>query len=149
MTWSLWIIASVLLFVVEIVTPGVFFFACLGLGALVAGLVVLISSSLWLPWLVFVGISLLSMYFIRPVARNLLRAGNHRTNVDSLIGRTALVVEPVQPPNLGMVRIEGELWRAESTDPLAANETVVVTSITGTRLIVARGRPAAGEQLVS
>lgn len=137
MTWSVWLTVAVILFVLEILTPGAFFFACLGIGALFASLVTLFALHQSLAWITFAVISLLSMYTIRPLARKFLQSGKPgKSNVDALIGQPAWVTEAINPPHLGMVKIEGEYWRAEAAEPVDAQTSVMVTAVSGTRLVV-------------
>jgi membrane protein implicated in regulation of membrane protease activity len=136
MSWSYWIIASIVLFVVEIITPGTFFFACLGLGALVAGLIFLLAPVSWLSWIIFSVVSLVSIYTIRPIAKKFLQVHSYKTNIDALIGHKAWVTEDIIPPNLGMVKVEGEMWRAEASERVDAGNYVEVLAIRGTRLEV-------------
>jgi len=136
MSVSSWVIVAVLCMVVEILTPGVFFFACLAIGAFCAGICGYLTASSWIMWVVFFCVSILSMYFIRPVARKLFKVTPRKSNVDSLIGMKACVVEKIDPPHLGMVKVEGELWKAESDKPVGKGSDVVVLSISGTRLKV-------------
>jgi len=138
MTWSMWLILSFLFFIVEIAGPGVFFFACLGIGALAGAAVSAIVAAYWLPWLAFVAVSLLSMYFIRPLAKKLLGTGHkpQKTNVDALIGQQALVIEDILPPHTGMVKVGGELWRASAAEPVAKNSYVEISAVQGTHLEV-------------
>jgi membrane protein implicated in regulation of membrane protease activity len=129
-------IAAVTLFLIEILTPGAFFFACLGIGAGVAGLTVFLNPPVWIPWIVFAVVSLLSIYTIRPLARRLFQPVESKTNVDALVGQKAWVSEAIQPPALGLVKVEGEVWRAQASDPIAAGEPVIIVSVLGTRLEV-------------
>ncbi|CAD5244809.1 NfeD family protein [Thermococcus camini] len=59
------------------------------------------------------------------------------TGPESLMGRTALVVEDLSPE--GVVKIDGELWKAECTNGTAkAGEGVRVVSVRGTKVLVER-----------
>lgn len=136
MIWSFWIMAAVVLFMIEILTPGAFFFACLGIGAVFAGLSTMLFPYPWLPWIAFAVISLLSIYTIRPFARKLFQPVEQRTNVDALIGQKAYVTEAIEPPHLGTVKVEGEIWRAEAKEKIAAGSSVAVVAVKGTRLEV-------------
>ena len=138
MTWSAWLIMSVVLLVVEILTPGTFFFACLSMGALVAGISATAAVPGWLPWIVFAVISLVSIYLIRPFAKRMFQQHRKKSNVDALIGEKAWVTEPINPPDNGMVKVEGELWRAEASEKIEAGVYVEVKSVKGTRLEVQR-----------
>lgn len=54
--------------------------------------------------------------------------------VETLIGRRAVVVSALAPE--GQVRLDGELWRARSAEPLAPGAGVVVRRIDGLTLDV-------------
>ncbi|MBN1622337.1 MAG: NfeD family protein [Endomicrobiales bacterium] len=137
MSWSYWIIVAVVLFIVEILSPGIFFFACLGIGALSAGVVTSMQPAFWIPWVVFLLVSLFSMYFIRPLAKKFFQPSElKKTNVDALLGQKAWVMEAIEPPNLGTVKIEGELWRAEATNDIEANIWVKIVEVKGSHLKV-------------
>ncbi|NJE09523.1 NfeD family protein [Thermococcus sp. MAR1] len=59
------------------------------------------------------------------------------TGPESLMGRTALVVEDLSPE--GVVKIDGELWKAECMNGTAkAGEGVRVVSVRGTKVLVER-----------
>jgi membrane protein implicated in regulation of membrane protease activity len=136
MSWSFWMISAVVLFLFEILTPGAFFFACLGIGAFFASLSVLLNPPVWFPWSVFAVVALISIYTLRPLARRLFVPVESKTNVDALIGQKALVTEAIHPPALGTLKVEGEVWRAESSEPIEAGAGVVIVAVRGTRLEV-------------
>jgi membrane protein implicated in regulation of membrane protease activity len=137
MYWQYWIISAVILVIIEILSPGVFFFACLGLGSLTAGLVELLNPPFWVPWLIFLITSIVSIYFVRPVAKKYFQPiKTEKTNVDALIGGKALVVEGINPPEFGTVKIDGELWRAESEEAVEAKKFVKITAVKGSHLEV-------------
>ncbi len=59
------------------------------------------------------------------------------TGPESLIGGTALVVEDLSPE--GVVKIGGELWRAECLNGVAERgESVRIISVRGTKVLVKR-----------
>lgn len=136
MYWSIWITGAIILFVFEMLTPGGFFFACLGIGALVAAVISVFAIPQWIQWVVFSAVSLVSIYTIRPIAMKYFQKGEHKSNVDSLIGKKALVTEAVNPPALGQVKIEGEIWRVEAGEKIESGEMVEITAVEGTRLKV-------------
>lgn len=77
-------------------------------------------------------------YALYPVLRFAYEA-DHRTRIEHLIGSKGTAVEPLAPT--GYVRVRGELWQArtERTDPdtaVTAGESVTVTAIDGTKLLV-------------
>ncbi|WP_342781715.1 NfeD family protein [Thermococcus aciditolerans] len=60
-----------------------------------------------------------------------------RAGPEGLIGRTALVVEDLSPE--GVVKLDGELWKAECLDGVAERgERVRIISVRGTKVLVER-----------
>lgn len=139
MTMSLfWLIAMVLFGVLEAVTVGLtsIWFA---LGAL-AGL---IASAAGAPVLVqivaFLGVSLIALGLVRPLAQRYVNDRKVATNADRVIGREAVVKEDID--NLkgqGQVTVSGVVWtaRSESDTPLPAGTRVRVLRIEGVKVIV-------------
>jgi membrane protein implicated in regulation of membrane protease activity len=125
----------------EMVTPGSFFLLPFGIGAGVAAILAFAGVSVAIEWLAFAAVSIGILFALRPLARRLDQAapaegiGSRR-----LIGRLGTVLEsiPPGPHNLGLVRVDREEWRAESAtgDPIDAEQTVRVTDVQGTRLLV-------------
>lgn len=136
--WILWCSFAVILFLVEIVTPGAFYFACLGLGALIAAAVSLFAVAWWGPWCVFLGGSIVLLFVSRPLAQRLTRGHAKPSNVDALLGQRALVTEAIDARKgaTGLVKIGGEMWRAEAKEPIATSTWVEVVAVEGTRVIV-------------
>lgn len=138
--WHAWIIAGVVLLIVEVVTPG-FVVACFGIGCLVAGLVSPLGVGLLWEIVVFCVASLVLLVTLRPlVARHLApKGGELKTNVDALVGKRGVVTEAIEPVrDTGRVLVGGDDWRAasEAEDPIAAATPVVVVRVDGARVIV-------------
>jgi len=61
-----------------------------------------------------------------------------KTNIDTIIGRTGVILAAVEPNHDGLVRVGNEEWRARAAGPLPEGETVVVTAVSGVTLTVAK-----------
>ncbi|MDQ0028226.1 NfeD family protein [Arthrobacter bambusae] len=136
--WALWLTVFLAFAVVEMLTLS-FFFIMLGAGALAALVADLAGADLWLQIVVLCIVSLLMIAFVRPIALKHLRKGpaEQRTNVDRLIGQSALVMEPVSA-TAGLVKIGGDVWSARSAaEIIDAGQTVHVTRIDGATAVVA------------
>ena len=131
-----WIILAVIFFIIEILTPGVFFFSCLGVGAILGGLITLVSSQWILPWLVFIFSSVIMIYFVSPAVKRLVKFEPKKSNVDALIGREAVVTQEIIPPKMGLVKVGGELWNAESSEKIEKDKKVEIVKIEGTHVVV-------------
>jgi membrane protein implicated in regulation of membrane protease activity len=112
--WLLWAIATVLLCVGELLTPGMFFLGPVALAALGAGIVALAGVGVLGQFLVFICGSIASVLFLRPIARRHLHMpAALRTGTAALEGTKAVVVRRVDA-NGGRVRIGGEEWSARA-----------------------------------
>jgi membrane protein implicated in regulation of membrane protease activity len=139
-TWRwVWLGAAVLFGIGEMATPGAFFLAPFGIGAVVAAALAFADAALGVQWAAFVGVSLVALIALRPLARRLDRDGaSDGVGSRRLIGKDGTVLEAIEPDHLGLVRVEREEWRAESADrgavPVGAR--VLITEVQGTRVIV-------------
>jgi membrane protein implicated in regulation of membrane protease activity len=113
--WLFWLIAAAILGVGEIATTGLFLAPFAG-GAVVAAIVTAAGAGMAIGLVAFLVVSLLLLAGLRPIARaHMHRPAALRTGTAALVGRTATVVERIDPDH-GSVRLEGELWRARSFD---------------------------------
>ena len=89
---------------------------------------------------VFLVISTLLLIFTRPAAAKFMNQKVERTNVDSLIGKHAVVTETVDNlKGTGRVQIGGADWKARSGEEsliLNKDEIVKVSRVDGVKLIV-------------
>jgi membrane protein implicated in regulation of membrane protease activity len=112
--WLIWAIAAVLLSVGEIFTPGLFFLGPVALGALAATVVALVGLGVAAQLLVFIGGSIATVAFLRPIARRHVHMpAALRTGTAALEGTKAVVLQRVDV-NGGRVRIGGEEWSARA-----------------------------------
>lgn len=135
----IWLGAAVLFGLGEMATPGAFFLAPFAIGAVVAAALAFADVPLAGEWAAFVGISLASLVALRPLARRLDRhGGSDGVGSRRLIGRHGTVLTAITPGELGVVRVDREEWRAESSDrsPIPEGAAVLVTEVQGTRVIV-------------
>lgn len=135
--WSAWFIFAVIFFIIEIITPSVFFFACLGLGALVASAVSYWTTIWWLPWIAFVLFSIIFVSVTRPLARRYLSKTYRPANVDALVGKRGIVIEEINPQTAaGLIKVDGEKWKAEAKEVIPINNWVKILKVEGTHLEV-------------
>jgi len=144
-TWRwIWLVAAVVLGVGEIATMG-FFLLPFALGALAAGVLAFAGAGIAIQFVVFAVVSVVVFIALRPLARRLDRSvPDHGVGSRRLIGAEAVVVAEIPAGEVGMVRIGGEEWRAESLTglPIGERTTVVVRAIRGTRAVVEPAGPS-------
>ncbi|MCL1893589.1 MAG: NfeD family protein [Holophagaceae bacterium] len=134
-----WLVLAIVLLLVEMLTPGIFYFACFSLGAFATTIIAMLEMPIWVEWSVFFAISLLAIFLVVPIARRWMKKiPNTPVGLDSLEGQVAHVVEDIDPVSgQGQVRLSnGAIWRAVSDASIAKGVSVEVIRVTGTRLQV-------------
>jgi len=133
-----WLIMTVLLLIMEMLTPGTFFMAALAMGTLAGGIVAfVVPATAWAPWLAFVVVAPITVAACRKVVTHLDKAPSPRFNADALVGQQAVVIQPIDATgSSGRVRVDSQEWRAVADRDIPAGETVKVKEIQGTRLWV-------------
>ena len=135
--WMWWGIAALVLAAIEIFTVDLVFIMAAA-GALAAGLVALAGFGVVAQFVVFIGVALVMIALVRPVALRHLRVPPEVTNVDALVGAEAVVLEQVDGRD-GRVKVGGEVWSARSSDSAVVHEpgtTVHVDKIAGATVLV-------------
>jgi len=140
MNWEaiFWLVAMVIFIAAEAMTVTLvsIWFA---LGALGAILVALLGGGLMLQVTVFLALAIVLLLCLRGLVRKHFTPRLTRTNVDSIIGSTGIVVTPVNNiAALGQVSIGGMEWSARSTNGshIPAGATVKVDRIEGVKVFV-------------
>ena len=137
----LWIVIMVLLLVVEALTMNLTTI-WLAVGALASIFFTLAGAGGVMQFGVFVVVSAVMVFFTRPLVKKYVAGKYQKTNSDSLVGRTARIIEPVNNSlETGTAFLDGKEWTVRSeVDGEVFNEgdIVVVREIEGVKLIVAR-----------
>lgn len=134
-----WVMVLLITLVIEAMTLGLttIWFSGGAVGALIAEI---FGANGYVQMAVFLVISLLLLYFTRPVAVKYFNKNRAKTNVDSLIGKRAIVTSAIH--NLqesGKVMVDGMEWTARSShssENFEKGQIVKVVSIKGVKLIV-------------
>lgn len=137
MSSTIWLIIFIILIFIELITAGLvsIWFA---VGALVSFIISYFTNSLFIQLSVFITVSVLVLIFTRPLIQKYFSKNIIKTNVNKLIGETAIVLEDVTKTNMGKVKIDGQIWSALNSEKgiIKKDEEVEVLSIEGVKLIV-------------
>ena len=134
-----WLLALVTCIVVEIATMGLTTIWFAG-GALIASMLAFVKVSFYVQLGAFLVISIVLLVCTRPLAVKFFNQQREKTNVDSMIGKQAIVVAEID--NLreeGQVILNGIEWSArayEEGNIIPAGAVVEVKEIRGVKLIV-------------
>ena len=134
-----WLIAMIVLLGIEVATLGLTTIWFAG-GWLAAFAAALLGAGTAAQILVFFVVSLVLLFVTRPIAVKYFNRERTRTNVDSLIGRTAVVTQDIDNlKGTGAAVVNGQTWTArarEDGQKLAEGTVVKICSISGVKLIV-------------
>ena len=140
MNWEaiFWLAAMVVFLITEAMTVTLvsIWFAAGALGAIVVSL---LGGGVVLQVTVFLALAVALLLSLRTVTRKHFTPGITKTNLDSVIGSTGIVITPVNNiAALGQVQINGVEWSARSTGGghIPAGALVRVDRIEGVKVFV-------------
>lgn len=111
------------------------------LGGLAAAVSCIFTDNIYIQIAVFLIVSFASLLATRPFVKKITRFGKTKTNLDSTVGKTAVVTIDINNRiSEGAVSVGGKVWTARSADgtPIPKDSNVKVISIEGVKLIVER-----------
>ena len=137
----LWFLAGLVLMLLELLLPGIIL-VFIGLGAWVAAL------AAWLGWvdslagqaLVFAIASVVLLVGLRRLFKGWLTgvtlAGDSAHELNEFIGKTVPVLTAIPSGGMGKVEFRGAHWNAQSSEPLGAGASAIITGREGLCLLV-------------
>ena len=137
---AIWLVIVAVMLVIEIFTmelTTIWF----SIGALASAIASALGAPLWLQIVLFVVVSLLIMFLVRPFAMRVVNKERMKTNIEAVVGEQAVVQESID--NLkeqGKVIFRGVDWMARSIDnnPIPEGELVQIEEVSGVKLVVKR-----------
>jgi inner membrane protein len=144
MLWWHWIVLGLVLAGLEMASAGGFFIIFFGAGAIVVGMLTWaeLSGPLWVQWLLFSVLSVLSLAFFRnPLLRH-MRANLPTEAVDALTSDIATAMDDILPGAVGRAELRGSAWSARNVGaaPLLKGQRCTVRRVDGLMLhITAEG----------
>lgn len=141
MTSQLWLVAGLLLMLLEFVVPG-FVIIFFGVGAALVGLLLWLfpgmsemTQIVLLPALSLVCLAVFRRFFVSSVSKKYDEKGTNFDDNDCN-GKVVKVVEPIQPGMPGKVELNGVNWSASCAVPVPAGRNVRIISRTGLTFVV-------------
>lgn len=136
---TVWLIVFVVCIIAEIISMGLTTIWFAG-GALVAAVGAAVGAPLWLQIALFAVVSLVLLYFTRPIAVKYFNKDRVKTNAESLVGKQAIVIGEIDNlQGIGQVTVGGQEWTARTTKEgvtLPVGSVVVIRAISGVKLMV-------------
>ncbi|MCB5388446.1 NfeD family protein [Blautia glucerasea] len=139
MTPIMWLGILAVLLVIEGLTTALTTIWFAG-GALAAAIAAGVGMGIVPQLLLFFCVSLVLLLFTRPAALKLMNKGTEKTNVEGLLGKSAVVIQQIDNlAQTGQVRINDIEWMARTSDDsvtIPVGTVVVIEAVHGVRLIV-------------
>ena len=121
--YQIWLLIAAVFVVIEIFTSG-FAVACFSVGCVFSAILAACDLSLTWQIVAFAVGTFLAFVFIRPFVMKYLDKKTNdshvKTNMDNIIGKTAVVTERIEEGGYGRVKIDGDDWKALTDNGMAA-----------------------------
>ncbi len=137
MGFEAWIILAGICFIGEMLTSG-FFLLWFGLGASVSAVLNYLGFDPIVQFIAFILVSLILITVSRPFAQKITKEPPRKAVSDRLVGKSGIVIEEILPETGGMVKVEGDVWRAISPNKIEKDSKIIVKKVESVKLIVER-----------
>ncbi len=132
----LWTVFALVMGIGEIFTAG-FFLLPFAIGAASAAVLAWIGAAVVAQWLVFFGVSIFSMAFLRRFIERQDEGDQPVLGANRWVSNLGIVLEDIDADSgSGMVRVGSEEWRATAPQPISKGTRIIVTQVSGTKLVV-------------
>jgi membrane protein implicated in regulation of membrane protease activity len=141
MIWWIWMVAGLVLLILEVLTPGTLFFLFFAVAALLVGALDLVGVvwPMWAELLAFSGLSIASLLLFRgPLVRRMQPSREASQPIDDLSGEMGTSAHPIAPGERGTIELRGTVWQAVNagTIPMAPQDRCRVLRVEGLTLHV-------------
>jgi membrane protein implicated in regulation of membrane protease activity len=134
-----WLVIAVLFLILELSSPGLFYFLSFFFGAVCGAISSYFSDAVLVQGLAFIGGTMCALMLLRWWLKKKQAIAHHqKTNVDALHGKRGIVIKQITPDNSGQVTVGSEIWSARSAHNVSieVGAQVEVLRISGSHVIV-------------
>lgn len=130
-----WIVLAGVCLIGEMLTGG-FFLLWFGVGASVSAVLNYLEFDPIIQLVSFIIISLVLIAVSRPFAQKITKEPPRKAVSDRLVGKHGIVKEEILPKTGGIVRVEGDEWRAVSPERIETGAKIIVKKVESVKLHV-------------
>lgn len=130
------VILGVILIILEVLTPGIFFFLTLGLAVITNALTYKITGD-WSISLIGIAIATTIYYYLIRKFNIFSPKNNYKSNIDSYIGKEAVVEEKIKEKEY-RVKVFSEIWTAISEEDLSKGDICTITDRKNNTLVISK-----------
>lgn len=134
MVW-IWLGIVIALALIEVLTTNLvtIWFVASGIVSLILSFFV---GEFFIQFLVFVILGIILLLTTRNTLEKFVNSYKQKTNLDRVVGMTAIVTEEIKKNSPGEVKVDGKRWTAISNKKIKVDSTVKVLEIEGVKLKV-------------
>ena len=137
--WVIWLSLLVVTLIVEAASAALLsiWFSAGALAALILSFIPEVPY--WVEVIVFLGVSLVTFLAIRPFLKKLMAKRISKSNVDTIVGKTGVIVKETSHLNPGEVKVGNMVWTAlpvSTAHIFKEGDIVLVSAIEGNKLLV-------------
>lgn len=135
MNWIFWLVLVIVLSFIEIATVSLvsIWFVASGIVAMILSFFIEDTAVITT---IFILLGIFLLIISRPIVNKLKSKDNEKTNLDRIIGESAIVTEDIKKNEVGEVKVDGKKWSAISKEKCLKGDTVKILKIDGVKLIV-------------
>lgn len=110
------------------------------ISSLVSLFLAIFKANIYVQLIVFAVLTIILIIATRPLVKKLAQRETIHTNADKVLDMVGTVTKVIPAGEIGEVKVNSELWRAISieTEDIEIGEKVIIKSITGNKLLVAK-----------
>lgn len=136
MTYVTWAVLGIMLLIGEIFTMD-FSLSCIGLGFLSAALMAYLGFGIHVQLIMVCAVLLTLFFTLRPfILKHLARKQEYKSNMDALVGTKHDFYALSEDKKRAKIKIDGDVWEAQSATPLIEKKQVKVVKIEGATLVI-------------
>jgi membrane protein implicated in regulation of membrane protease activity len=138
MAWWHWIVIGLILIALEMAASGGFYVIFFGIAAIAIGVLhaLDIAGPPWFQVFLFSAISVGSLLFFRRPFMRWMQLDRPGSDVDSMIGETAVPLEDIDPGAVGRAELRGTVWSARNRATAAIRKGQRCTVVAVDRLMI-------------
>jgi membrane protein implicated in regulation of membrane protease activity len=140
MDWWMWFVLGFALLMLEMATPGGFYFIFFSASAFLVGILDLtsITETAWMEWMLFSIFAAATTSLFRQKMLARFGAPMPSGEVDTLVGEVATTLEGIQPGAVGKAELRGAAWSAVNTGSqgLSSGQRCRVERVDGLTLFI-------------
>jgi membrane protein implicated in regulation of membrane protease activity len=132
-----WFVVVLLLLLLEVGTPGLFYFLSFSAGAMGAAIAAFCGINIYCQCLYGLLVTIFAFLVMRMYVKPRMNK-KYKTNIDAIMHQEAVIILPIELRMPGRIKIRGEEWPAvvQNGSKLCVGTVVVVIGIEGNKLIV-------------